>query len=393
MKTVTQSPTAPDFVQDPYPFYNELRAAGDFVHWSDYGMAMATTSAAVNAVLRHPKLGRAIPEGRRDPVPARLAPFYDIEAHSLLEIEPPDHTRLRKLALVAFTRNSVQALAPEITRMTRALTDAFPDGAFDLIDAFARPLPVQVIALLLGVPRDKCDDLLNWSNAMVAMYQARRDRAVEDKAARASAKFRDYVAALMAERRAAPGSDLISRLITSEVDGQHLSDDEIISTIILLLNAGHEATVHTIGNAVRHLTAHPQRDRALAPDGIETAVEECLRFDPPLHMFTRWVYEDVTILGQPFRAGDEVGCLLASACRDNAAWPDADVFDPLRRKRPNVAFGAGIHFCIGAPLARLELQLALPLLFERCPELRIVEPPDIANLYHFRGLKRLMVAR
>lgn len=391
MHHFAQSPTDPGFVQNPYPFYGTLREAGDFVMWDDYGIAMATTSAAVNAVLRHPDLGREIPGDKRPPVPAGLKPFYDIEAHSLLELEPPDHTRLRKLILGAFTRNRVQALSPFIARTADDLIDAFPAGPFDLLDAYARQVPVRVIADLLGVPQDMGPQLLNWSNAMVAMYQARRDQAVEQAAATASAEFAACVRDLIRDRTGRPGNDLLSRLVNAEVDGQKLTTAEIVSTTILLLNAGHEATVHSLGNAIRHLTDFPERDQSLAPEAIEGTVEECLRFDPPLHIFRRWVYADVTLLGQEFRKGQEIGCLLASACRDRAVWPDGDTFDPFRRKRPNAAFGAGIHFCVGAPLARLEMQIALPALFVRCPRLRIARPPAIANLYHFRGLERLIV--
>ncbi len=388
---VQQSPTDPGFVQDPYPFYTRLRAMGDFVAWDEFGIPMATTSAAVNAVLRHPKLGRAVPEDRRVAVPDRLRPFQDIEDHSLLELEAPTHTRLRKLVLKAFTRNTVLALSPDIRAMAGTLIEGFPSGPFDLLDAYARPVPVQVIARLLGVPQEMAPQLLAWSNAMVAMYQARRNRAVEDAAARASAEFAVYVRDLIRERRQTLGDDLLSQLVAAETDGQKLTADEVVSTTILLLNAGHEATVHSLGNAVRHLADFPKRDQVLAPDHVEGTVEECLRFDPPLHMFRRWVYEDVTILGTTFRKGDEIGCLLGSACRDEAVWPDADIFDPFRPVRPNAAFGAGVHFCVGAPLARLEMQIALPHLFERCPNLHLAAPPRVADLYPFRGLDRLTV--
>ena len=391
MKRVTQSPTDPGFVQNPYPFYRDIRALGDFVFWNDYGLPMATTAAAVNAVMRHPKLGRQVPEDRRVEIPEHLTPFYDIEAHSLLELEPPSHTRIRKLLLRAFSGSRVRAMAPVIHSIVDELIADFPSTDLDLLDAFARPLPVRVISRLLDVPDDMRPQLLSWSNAMVAMYQARRNAEIEASAVAASVGFSDFVRSLIDERQHALGSDLISDLIRAEVDGQRLNRDEVVSTTILLLNAGHEATVHSLGNAIRLLVDFPKRDEALKSDCIEGAVEECLRFDPPLHMFRRWVYEDVSILGHDFAAGDEIGCLLGSACRDSAVWEDGDAFDPFRPKRPNVAFGAGIHFCIGAPLARLEMQIALPALFHRCPNLTIADTPKVANLYHFRGLERLLV--
>lgn len=392
MQTVSQSPTDPAFFADPYPFYNRMRALGDLVFWKDYGIQVATTASLVNAILRHPKLGREVPSHLRACPSANLQSFYDVEAHSLLELEPPAHTRLRKLVLGAFTRNRVLSMATDISRTADALIDKFPDGPFDLLDSFARPLPVSIIARLLGVPVEMGPQLLAWSNAMVAMYQARRDAGVEAAASTASTEFSLYVHDLIDQRLRNSGDDLIGQLIVARVDGERLSRDEIVSTVILLLNAGHEATVHTIGNAVWHLCGFEERHLSLMPEQIEGTVEECLRFDPPLHMFRRYVYEKVTIQGHALNAGDEIGCLLGSACRDDAVWPDGEVFDPFRLKRPNVAFGAGIHFCVGAPLARLELQIALPALFSRCPALRIAEPPKVANVFHFRGLERLLVA-
>jgi unspecific monooxygenase len=388
---ISQAPTDKTFVQDPYNFYATARSLGDFVEWQDFGIAMATTAEAVNAVMRHPKLGRKAPVELKSPVPAGLEPFYRLEEHSMLELEPPDHTRLRGLVLRSFTRNRVLALAPYISQTADDLIDCFREGPFDLLDAFARVLPVRVIAHLLGVPQDMTTQLLLWSNDMVAMYQARRNGEIEARAARAAAEFTDYIASLLKHGTNLSPDSLLSKLTEAAVDGRNLTTDEVVATAILLLNAGHEATVHSIGNAIRHLSDYPERTLALTPEFIEGTVEECLRFDPPLHMFRRWVYEDVTMMGYSFRRGQEIGCLLGSACRDDAVWPDGEVFDPFRMKRPNLAFGAGIHFCVGAPLARLELQIALPALFSRCPNIKVVTPPQVANLYHFRGLESLMV--
>jgi unspecific monooxygenase len=391
LERLSQSPTDPGFVQNPYAFYRAARALGDFVYWEDYGMAMATTHEAVTRVLKSKKMGREVPLDRRKPIRPGLEPFYDVEAHSMLELEPPRHTSLRQLVLRAFTRNRISRLAPDISMIADDLMDAFPDGPFDLLDVYARPLPVIVIARLLGVPESMAPQLLTWSNDMVAMYQSRRTVEIEDRAAAAAGAFSDFMRGYVEKRRSTPGNDLISELIAAEQDGEKLSLDELISTCILLLNAGHEATVHSIGNAVRHLAGHARCIEAMQPERIEYAVEECLRFDPPLHMFTRHVYEPVDIMGTHFKPGDEVGCLLGSACRDDAIWPDGDRFDPFRDIVKNTAFGAGIHFCVGAPLARLELQIALPALFSRFPNLQIAEPTKVADLYHFRGLERLML--
>jgi cytochrome P450 len=393
MERLCQSPTDPAFVQDPYPFYDRLRAAGPVVWWEDYGLPVTARADMVGALLRDRRFGREVPAQRRRPVADHIAPFQAIEDHSMLELEPPRHTRLRGLVLRAFTSRRIAALAPEIARLCHDLNDRFPGGTFDLLSAYATPVPVIVIARLLGVPEGRAADLLRWSNAMVAMYQARRTRADEDRAAQAAADFAAFLRAHVEERRRTPADDLITHLIAAEAEGDRLTTDELISTCILLLNAGHEATVHTIGNGVKALLSHGMGAEVLDPGRIDATVEEILRWDPPLHLFTRHCYEACTILGHRFAEGDEVGLLLAAANRDPAVFPDPARFDPARPVRANASFGAGLHFCVGAPLARLELQVALPILFRRNPGLRLADPPVFADLYHFHGLARLMVTR
>ncbi len=388
---IAQSPTDPAFVQDPYPFYDRIRAMGPVVRWDDYAMPVATTWDAVNALLRDRRFGREVPPARRRPIPDHLAPFYAVEAHSMLELEPPRHTRLRGLVLRAFTSRRIAALAPEIAALCHDLIDRFPAGPFDLIPAYCTRVPVVIIARLLGVPEDRGDDLLRWSNAMVAMYQASRTPDVENRAVAATREFTAFIRQYVEERRSRPADDLITHLIAAEEAGEKLTTDELVTTCILLLNAGHEATVHTMGNGVRALLAHGSPMHSLAPQAIEASIEEILRWDPPLHLFTRQCYEAVEVAGHRFAPGDEVGLLLAAANRDPAAFPDPARFDPARPIRPNTSFGAGLHFCVGAPLARLELQIALPILFQRCPALRLHEPPRYADLYHFHGLQRLVV--
>jgi len=393
MQRFIQSPTDPQFVQNPYPFYDRLRAQGDLTWWDDYDLPVATSHGAVNALLRDRRFGREQPEEFRQPVPAHLAPFYDVEQHSMLELEAPRHKRLRALVLRAFTSRRIAALDPEIKALAHQLIDAFGDEEFDLLAAYATRIPVIIIARLLGVPEDMGDQLLIWSNAMVAMYQARRTRAVEDDAVAATQAFVDFMRGYVQARRSTPRDDLITQLIAAEEDGQKLSTDELITTCILLLNAGHEATVHTMANGVKTLLECATPKSALAPDAIDSTVEEILRYDPPLHMFTRHANEDVTLFGHDFRRGDQVGLLLASANRDPDIWQNPAQFDPGRKITPNASFGAGVHFCVGAPLARLELRIALPILFDRCPDLALARPPSYANLYHFHGLEKLMVTR
>ncbi len=228
---------------------------------------------------------------------------------------------------------------------------------------------------------------------MVAMYQARRDRAVEDAANAAARDFAAFLRGHVEARRSRPADDLITALIAAEAAGERLATAELIATCVLLLNAGHEATVHAIGNGTAAILAAGLDPAALFADEAATAatVEEVLRFDPPLHLFTRFALEDVEVFGHRFRRGDTVGCLLAAANRDPARFPDPGRFDPFRPPGPQLSFGAGIHFCVGAPLARAELAIALPILFERCPGLALAAPPVFADRYHFRGLTALRV--
>jgi unspecific monooxygenase len=293
------------------------------------------------------------------------------------------------LVLRAFTSRRIAALQPEIETLTHQLIDALPDGPFDLLKHFGQKLPVIIIARLLGVPEAMSDDLLRWSNAMVGMYMAGRTRATEDRAVAATEAFVAFMRGYVEARRADPRDDLITHLIAAEEAGEKLTTDELITTCILLLNAGHEATVHTIGNGVKTLL---ETGTSITAANAETCTEEIFRFDPALHMFTRWAYEDIEVMGHTFHRGDQVALLLAAANRDPGVWDDPEQFQPGRPAKPNVTFGAGLHFCVGAPLARLELQTALPILFDRLPKLRLTESPAYGNVYHFHGLTGLMVA-
>ena len=390
MKTLQQSPTDPGFVQNPYPFYETARAAGPFFHWADYDLPCTGNWAAVNAIFRDRRFGREVPPEKAPAIPDHLRPFYAVEAHSMLELEPPRHTRLRSLVLRAFTTRRINALTPEIAQLSHELIDGFPAGEFDLLAEFGQRLPVIIIARLLGVPEAMSDDLLRWSNAMVGMYMAGRTRETEDRAVAATEAFVAFMRGYVEARRRDPRDDLITELIAAEEGGEKLSTDELISTCILLLNAGHEATVHTIGNGVKTLL---QTGHGITEANAEETVEEILRFDPALHMFTRWAYEDIEVMGQTFRRGDQVGLLLAAANRDPGQWDQPAKFKPNRPVKPVATFGAGLHFCVGAPLARLELVTALPILFNRLPGLKLSGKPDYGNVYHFHGLTRLMVAR
>ncbi len=385
-----QSPHDPAFIQNPYTVYDHARAKGPVVFWQDYGMLAAFDHATVHALLRDRRLGRAVPAARRRTVPDHLAAFDALERHSLLELEPPEHTRLRRLVLHAFTSRRIAGLAGDISAICTDLLAALPRGEFDLIPTYCAQVPVRVIARLLGVPEAMGNDLLRWSSAMVAMYQAGRSRAVENAANTAATEFTDFLSRYVETRRTDPRNDLITELIAAEANGETLTRDEMIGTCVLLLNAGHEATVHSFGNAVKCLVETGSTG-ALSPDKIENTVEELLRFTPPLHMFTRYAYERVELGGLVLETGDEIALMLGAAGRDPAVFSDPHRFDPAREKPSHLAFGGGLHFCVGAPLARLEMQIALPALFAHAPGLRIVEQPRFADSYHFHKLDRLIV--
>ena len=395
--SVSLDPRDPAFVQDPYPFYAQWRATHPVFHWEQLGHWCFTAYDDVNALLRDRRFGRQIlhivtrEELGWPETPAHLAQFYKFEEHSLLEIEPPVHTRLRRFINPSFLPRQIELLQPDIERLSHELIDRFAgQGSTDLITSFAEPVPVMVIARFLGVPDDMAPQILAWSHDMVAMYQARRDRAVEDRAVAATIAFSGYMRGLLAERRATPREDFLSQLLTArDEDGTALTEDELVTTAILLLNAGHEATVHSLGNGVQALLRHGKIADFLA-DPVRCS-EEMLRFDTPLHMFKRYALEDLEYKGIALKKGDQVGLLLASANRDEAKFPAASDFVPLRSPNPHVSFGAGIHYCVGAPLARLEMQTALRVLFERLPRLQLEGTARYRDTWHFHALASLPV--
>lgn len=394
LPVLTQSPTDPAFVQDPYPFYDRARAAGAMVVWRDYGLPCATRFAAINALLRDRRLGRQPPCGG-SLAATHMAAFSALQADSILELEPPRQRRLRGLLQSAITPDHVAAQAPMIETLAGTLIDSFPDaGVFDLVPAFTAALPARVILHVMGLPELALADLERWSEAMVRAYQAGRDRRAEQAADNAAGCFAAAVGEAIAAHRARPRAGALNALIAASDAGQGLAPQELISNTVLLLNAAREATVHALGNAVKTLLEQGDtgdRTAWLAPGQIGETIEECLRFEPPLHLFTRHVYEPVEVMGHELAPGSEVICLLGAAGRDPARLDDPHRFDPFRPIKPHLAFSAGVHFCLGAGLARLELKLALQALFARCPRLRLAERPVYADSYHFRGPLALMV--
>lgn len=399
-RRASADPRDPAFFQDPYAFYARLHASTPTFFWEEYGHWCFAGFKDVSALLRDKRLGREILHvatreeiGLPEPKLHTVA-FDRTEKHSLLNLEPPNHTRLRTLVNRAFVSRHVEQLRPRIVGLANAMIDSFEaEESVDLIKAFAAPIPAIVIAEMLGLPAESAPSLLGWSNRMVAMYMFGVSHATELDADAAATEFMDYLAEAIAARRASPREDLLSHMLTADRDGDVLTDEEVMSTAILLLNAGHEATVHTTGNGVKSILESGIDPKTLFASDAQAAatVEECLRFDAPLHLFTRYALQDLDYDGVHLRKGDVVGLMLGAANRDPARFANASSFDPFRTDGANVSFGAGIHFCIGAPLARIELQVAFGELFRRLPGLHLAEQPRYNDVYHFHGLERLMV--
>jgi cytochrome P450 len=377
----------PSVVADPYPHLAALRARAPIAWHSRMGMWLATGHPQAGAVLRDRRLGRIFsPRAPQDD----WATFNWLHADSILDSEPPKHTRLRRLVAGAFGRGHVQRLAPRIEQLATGLADDLPDGAFDVIESYAEPLPVLVIAELLGVPEADRPLLRPWSQAIVKMYEVDRTQAQEDAAQAAAGEFAAYVEALAAERAKAPGEDLLTDLVLARDGSDRLSAHELVATAVLLLNAGHEASVNGFGNGLHSWLTSPDRAVVDVEDqgAVERLVEELLRHDSPLHLFERTAKEPAEVAGVHLEPGDKVAALLGAANRDPDVFAHPDRFDPTRDPNPHLAFGAGIHFCIGAPLARLELAISVRTLLSRFPELEVVEAVRRPT-FVLRGFERL----
>ncbi|PDT17453.1 cytochrome P450 [Rhizobium sp. J15] len=388
----------PAFYGNPNAVYAALHAHCPTFYWKEQQQWFFTGYDHVNGLLRDRRFGRQILHiasreelGLAEPSP-HLASFDLSERYSLLELEPPEHTRLRTLVNRAFVSRHVEKMKPELAELANRLIDGFADQReVELLAAFADIIPVTMIARMIGIPEEMGPQLLAWSHAYVRMYMFGRTREQEDEAERAAKEFSDYVRTVITERRAEPRDDLLTHMIHTEHKGQYLTEEELISTTIVLLNAGHEATVHQIGNSVRTILDSGSDPAALFRDeaATERTVEETLRICAPVHIFQRWALEPAEIDGVSFKRGDKVSLILAAANLDPAKFTDPLAFRPDRNEAANLSFGAGIHFCIGAPLARLELNVVLPILFERLPGLKLAKTPVVKDVYHFHGLDRL----
>ncbi|MFD4634166.1 cytochrome P450 [Streptomyces sp. NPDC058284] len=394
-------PSSPEFVADPYPAYARLRAAGRAHYCAPTGQWLIPHHADVAALLRDRRLGRTYLHrftheefGRAAPPPEH-EPFHVLNDNGMLDLEPPTHTRIRRLVSKAFTPRTVEQLRPYVEGLAdRLACDLVAAGGGDLAARVAEPLPVAVIGEMLGVPESDRPLLRPWSAAICGMYELNPSEETAARAVRASLEFSAYLRDLIAVRRERPGPDLISGLIAAYEDGESLSEQELISTCVLLLNAGHEASVNATVNGWYALFRNPAQLAALRADPVglvPTAVEELLRYDTPLQLFERWVLDDIEIGGVTIPRGAELALLFGSANHDPAVFTRPADLDLARRDNPHVSFSAGIHYCVGAALARLELTASLRALLRRAPNLRLAAEPLRGANFVMRGLEGLRV--
>ncbi len=393
--------TDPAVLQDPYPALAALREAAPVIWYEPSHQWLVTRHRDVHAALRDRRMGRSYEHrythaefGRPEPDP-RWDAFRRHERWNLLSLEPPDHTRIRSLISRAFTPVSITSLRPSMeATAARLLASARERDTFDLLADYAQPYSVAVICELLGIPASEQHRLLKWSHDIVKMYELTGSDAQRAGASQAAEEFMEFVRSHITRCRSQPDDGLVSRLVTAHDDGHQLTDDEIVCTVIVLLNAGHEATVNTMGNGVNALLSHPDEWRRVVNGSVRaaTAVEELLRFDAPLQLFERWVLDEgVVIGGQAIPVGAEIAMLFGSANRDPRKWERPDEFRVDRGDASHIVFGGGIHFCIGAPLARMELDVALTALVSTFPNLHVVAKPQFHDAFVIRGLTALEV--
>ena len=389
------NPMDPEFLADPYPTYHRLRAE-DPVHHSPLGFWVLTRYEDVAAVLRDARF-------IKEPLAALVAARFGSEVPrgvglSMLDRDPPDHTRLRSLVSKAFTPRVVEGLRPRIQEIVDGLiARAEAAGTMDVIEEFAYPIPVNVICEMMGVPDKDHERFKGWSLDIARGLDSiwlPPDSEIPRRSAAARHAISDYFRELIAQRRASPRGDLLSALIAAEEAGDKLNEEELLATCILILIAGHETTVNLIGNGVLALLRNPEELRRLraTPGLITTAVEELLRYDGPVQRTARVASDEATIGGHTIHKGEMVMPFIGAADRDPAHFPEPDRLDLGRADNRHIAFGWGIHFCLGAPLARVEGQIAISTLVRRLPRLALVtDNVEYRQSLTLRGLKELPV--
>ena len=387
----------PAFIADPYAGLKELRNFGKPVWHEGLGIFLAACHGDANDVFRNKSLGRIFIDKQPE---FEWETFNWLHSDSILDSEPPKHTRLRALVAKAFNRNKIEGMRPAIERITLELIDAIDVKVasgenFDLIADYAEPLPVKIIADLLGFPESEEHLLRPWSQAIVKMYEVNPTLVYQSEAKKAAGEFADYVRALAEERKKNPGSDLISDLAMVEENGEKLNMHELVATAVLLLNAGHEASVNAFGNGMVEALRRPDQSALLRndPRGLtETALEEFMRFDAPLQLFERTATKDTELGGVKISEGQKIAALIGSANRDSSIFENADEMDLTRDPNPHIGFGAGIHFCLGAPLARLEMGVSLPALWEKYPNMSLASEPVRRPTFVLRGYESVEIS-
>jgi pimeloyl-[acyl-carrier protein] synthase len=405
--TIDFNPFSPEIRQNPYVFYSFLQENAPLSYFDNFNMWFVSRHEDCVALLRNNNLGHDIfkvvsPEDLghtpADQLPTAHQRRMELQKMWMLFNDPPNHTRLRGLAHQAFTPARIKQLQGYIEQVAdELLSDLAKKEQFDIISEFAIPLPVTVIARLLGVPMADFADFKAWSDDLALTLDFVQDQEIWERAAQASAQLEPYLRGLINQRRDNPQDDLITALVQAqEEDGQQLTEDEIIATCMLLLIAGHETTVNLIGNGMLALLRNPQQLQLLKDDPsiLNNAVEELLRYDSPVQLTSRWVLRDFEYQGHEFKIGQEVAILLGGGNRDSSMFADADSLD-LRRPNANrhLAFGQGIHYCLGAPLARLEGQIAFRELVRRFPHMQLVDESALSYRPQLilRGLEALPV--
>jgi cytochrome P450 len=386
-------PRDPAFRLDPYPTYAALRQQAPVFFWPNWSIWFVSTHAGCSTLLRDARLGRG---GRDEPeAPESHFDLNHMMSNWMLLIDPPDHTRLRGLVHKAFTPRMVAQMRDRVQAIADGLLDRVQgQGQMDLMADFAYPLPVNVICALLGIPADDHRYFHHWSDAIARSLDLTDAPEVYERASVAARELTNYLDGLLAERRRQPQNDLFSALVAVEEAGEHLSREELFATCALLLIAGHETTVNLIGNGSLALLKNRSQWDLLAanPALAESAVEELLRYDSPVQLTGRTVKESFSYQGHTFAVGQQVSFLLGAGNRDAAQFEDPDRLDITRNSKSHLSFGGGIHYCLGAPLARMEGAIAFTTLTRRLPNLELGdEPLNYRDNLTLRGLEKLNV--
>ena len=387
----------PTFVADPYEQLKELREIGKPVWHEGMQIFLAARHSDANDVFRNKSLGRIFTDKSPE---FEWETFNWLHSDSILDSEPPKHTRLRSLVAKAFNRNKIEGMRPAVERITQQLLDAIDEKVksgetFDLIADYAEPLPVKIIADLLGFPESEEHLLRPWSQSIVKMYEVNPSEQYQIEAKKAGGEFAEYVRDLAEHRKTNPGQDLITDLAMVEENGEKLNSHELVATCVLLLNAGHEASVNAFGNGMVAALKRPDQAELLRKNSraiTESALEEFMRFDAPLHLFERTATVDTELGGVKIEKGQKIAALIGSANRDSSVFERADEMDLTRDPNPHIGFGAGIHFCLGAPLARLEMSVSLPALWEKYPHMQLAGESVRRPTFVLRGYESVSIS-